>query len=73
MFRIFLPSAGLDSTDKKLLLLLDAAFFIGHYDMTVLSLAMPDVQESFNIAEQDLGKVIGVFPGPAYFSELPAV
>ena len=59
MFRIFFPPAGLESTDKKLLLLLGAAFFIGQYAMTVLSLALPDLQASFNISEQDLGKVIG--------------
>jgi MFS family permease len=69
MLRIFLPPAGLASTDKKFLLLLAAAFFIAQYDMSVLSLALPDMQKSFNISEQDLGKVIGA----ARLGALPAI
>jgi MFS family permease len=69
MFRLFFPPTGLESADKKLLLLLGAAFFIGNYDMTVLSLALPDMQASFNIPEQDLGKVIGA----ARLGALPAI
>ncbi len=69
MFRIFFPPAGLASADKKLLLLLAAAFFIAQYDMSVLSLALPDMQQSFNISEQDLGKVIGA----ARLGALPAI
>ncbi len=69
MFRIFFPPAGLASADKKLLLLLAAAFFLAQYDMSVLSLALPDMQASFNIAEQDLGKVIAA----ARLGALPAV
>ncbi len=69
MFRIFFPPAGLASADKKLLLLLAAAFFLAQYDMSVLSLALPDMQASFNIAEEDLGKVIGA----ARLGALPAV
>jgi len=60
MFRIFVPPNDLSATDKALLLLLGAAFFIGQYDGTVLSLALPDVQASFNIPEDDLGKVIAL-------------
>jgi putative MFS transporter len=45
------------------------ALFIGHYDMSVLSLALPDVQASFGISEQDLGKVIGA----ARIGALPAI
>ena len=69
MFRIFLPPAELDSSDRKLLLLLAAAFFVAQYDMSVLSLALPDLQASFNIAEQDLGKVLGA----ARLGALPAI
>jgi len=69
MFRIFFPPAGLASADKRLLLLLAAAFFVGHYDMSVLSLALPDIQASFGISEQDLGKVIGA----ARLGALPAI
>ncbi len=69
MFRIFFPPAGLASADRKLLLLLAAAFFLAQYDMSVLSLALPDLQASFNISEQDLGKVIGA----ARLGALPAI
>jgi len=69
MLKIFLPPAGLASTDRKLLLLLAAAFFIAQYDMSVLSLALPDMQASFSISEQDLGKVIAA----ARLGALPAI
>ena len=69
MLRIFLTPAGIDSADKKLLLLLGAAYFVGQYDMTVLTLALPNLQESFNISEQDLGKVVGA----ARLGALPAI
>jgi MFS family permease len=69
MLRIFLPPAGLASADKKLLLLLAAAFLIAQYDISVLSLALPDLQKSFNISEQDLGKVLGA----ARLGALPAI
>ena len=69
MLKIFLPPAGLASADRKLLLLLAAAFFIAQYDMSVLSLALPDMQQSFNISEQDIGKVIGA----ARLGALPAI
>ncbi|MEZ5503434.1 MAG: MFS transporter [Halioglobus sp.] len=69
MFRIFLPPAGLESADKKLLMLLAAAFFFGAYDMSVLSLALPNMQQSFGISEQDLGKVMGA----ARLGALPAI
>jgi putative MFS transporter len=54
---------------KQLLLLLGAAFFISSYDMTVLGLALPDVQASFNIPEQELGQVIAA----ARLGALPAI
>ena len=69
MFRIFFPPAGLAAADKKLLWLLGAAFLIGQYYMTVLSLALPDMQASFGISEQDLGKVIAA----ARLGVLPAI
>lgn len=55
--------------DRNLLWLLGAAFFIGQYDMTLISLALPDVQASFEIAEEDLGKLIAV----ARLGALPAI
>jgi putative MFS transporter len=69
VFRIFFPPAGIDSADRNLLLLLGAAFFVGQYDMTIFSLALPDLQASFGIAEQDIGKVMGA----ARMGALPAV
>jgi putative MFS transporter len=69
MLRIFIPPAGLAPADRKLLLLLGAAFFIGQYDMTVLSLALPDVQASFDIPEHLLGQVISL----ARLGALPAI
>lgn len=69
MFRIFLPPAGLAPADRTLLLLLAAAFFVGQYDMTVLGLALPDLQKSFAIPEEDLGKVIAA----ARLGALPAI
>ena len=69
MFRIFLPPAGLESADKKLLLLLGVAFFVGQYDMTVLGLALPDIQNSFDISEERLGKVIAI----AKMGSIPAL
>jgi MFS family permease len=69
MFRLFFPPAGLTSADTRLLLLLGAAFFIGNYDLTVLSLALPDVQASFNISEEHLGQVIAA----ARLGTLPAI
>lgn len=69
MFRVFFPPADLASADRRLLLLLAAAFFLAQYDMSVLSLALPDMQASFAIAEDDLGKVIAA----ARLGALPAV
>lgn len=69
MFRLFFPPAGLTRADTRLLWLLGAAFFIGNYDLTVLGLALPDMQASFNISEEDLGKVIAA----ARLGTLPAI
>jgi MFS family permease len=66
---LFAIPAELDSSDRKLLVLLGAAFFIGQYDMTLLTLALPDVQASFSIAEEDLGKLIAV----ARLGAIPAI
>jgi MFS family permease len=69
MLRIFLAPVELSAADRILLLLLAAAFFVGQYDMTVLGLALPDLQRSFAIPEEDLGKVIAV----ARLGALPAL
>ncbi|HEY6130974.1 MAG TPA: MFS transporter [Halioglobus sp.] len=69
MRQILFPPTGLQTADWKMLLLLATAFFVGHYDMAVLSLALPDMQASFDIPEQDLGKIIGA----ARLGALPAI
>lgn len=69
MFKVFFPPAGLSSADTRLLWLLAATFFVGHYDLAVLSLALPDLQQSFNIPEGDLGKVLAA----ARLGALPAL
>ena len=69
MFRIFFPPAELELADKKLLLLLGVAFFVGQYDMTVYGLALPDIQKSFTISEESLGKVIAI----AKMGSIPAL
>ncbi|NQX90333.1 MAG: MFS transporter [Halioglobus sp.] len=52
--------AELNHGDRNILWLLSAAFFIGQYDMTLLSIALPDIQAAFGIAEQDIGKLVAV-------------
>lgn len=69
MFRIFVPPKDLSATDKTLLLLLGAAFFIGQYDSTILTLALPDVQASFNIPEEELGNMLAL----ARLGAIPAI
>lgn len=69
MRMLFAIPAELDRSDRKLLVLLGAAFFIGQYDMTLLSLALPDVQASFSIAEEDLGKLVAL----ARLGSIPAI
>ncbi|MCX2982612.1 MFS transporter [Halieaceae bacterium IMCC14734] len=61
--------ASLSAPERRILLLLGAAFFIGQYDMTLLTLALPDVQESFSIAEEELGTMIAI----ARLGALPAI
>lgn len=57
---LFFFPRDLSSDDIRLLLLLGAAFVIGHYDLTILTLAVPDVQASYQIAEEELGGIIAV-------------
>lgn len=57
---LFAMPVELSQPDRKLLWLLAAAFFIGQYDMTLLSIALPDIQATFGIAEQDLGTMVAV-------------
>ena len=69
MSYLFATPASLDRDSRRLLLLLGAAFFIGQYDMTLLTLALPDVQASFDIPEERLGQMIAI----ARLGALPAV
>ena len=57
---VFATPPDISRRDRNLLWLLGAAFFIGQYDMTLISIALPDIQASFDIAEEDLGKVVAV-------------
>lgn len=66
---LFALPGGLEKGEIKLLLLLGAAFFIGQYDMTLLSLALPDVQATFGIEEEALGRMYAV----ARLGALPAL
>jgi len=52
--------ADLSPAQRRVLLLLGAAFFIGQYDMTLLTLALPDVQGSFDTPEEKLGQLVAV-------------
>lgn len=58
--RLFATPPDMSRRDRHLMWLLGAAFFIGQYDMTLISIALPDVQASFAIAEEDLGTVIAI-------------
>ena len=55
---LFSLPADVGPDQRRLLILLGAAFFIGQYDMALLTLALPDIQASFAIPEEDLGRVI---------------
>jgi len=69
MRHLFAIPRDLDHQQKKLLLLLGAAFFIAQYDMTLLTLALPDVQTSFAIEEEKLGRLIAF----ARLGAIPAI
>ena len=58
--RLFATPPDIGRRDRGLLWLLGAAFLIGQYDLTLISIALPDVQASFGIAEEELGRVIAV-------------
>ena len=60
MPRLLSIPKDLDRHQRRLLILLGAAFFIGNYDLTILTLALPDVQASFGVAEENLGNMIAI-------------
>lgn len=66
---LFALPDDVDAGQRRLLVLLGAAFFIGQYDMTLLTLALPDVQATFGIAEERLGGMIAA----ARVGALPAI
>ena len=57
---VFATPPDIGRRDRGLLWLLGAAFLIGQYDLTLISIALPDVQASFGIGEEELGRVIAM-------------
>lgn len=53
-----LPPEPLKKGDLKLLILVGIAMVIGQYDFSMLTLALPDVQAGFSVAEEDIGSVV---------------
>lgn len=45
----------------RLLGLIGAAFFIANYDVNLYGLAIPQIQKSLGIAEEDVGRIIFIF------------
>lgn len=45
---------------RRLLLIVGAALFINHFDSNVVSLALPQIQRSLGIAEDQLGYLLGL-------------
>lgn len=56
----FLFPRDLSDEDIRLLLLLGAAFVIGHYDLTTLTLVVPHIQGTFDVAEEELGRMLAI-------------
>ncbi|MDX1735570.1 MAG: MFS transporter [Halioglobus sp.] len=56
--RLLATPRDLPASERRLLFMLGAAFFVGQYDMTLLSLALPNVQASFEVPEEKLGAMI---------------
>lgn len=56
----FLFPRDLSDADIRLLILLGAAFVVGHYDLTTLTLALPHVQATFAIPEDELGQMLSL-------------
>jgi predicted MFS family arabinose efflux permease len=69
ILRLLSMPSDLHAKEKKILLLLGAAYLIGAYDMTLVTLALPDIQASFSIAEEELGNLIAY----ARLGAIPAV
>ncbi len=56
----FLFPRDLSGADLRLMLILGAAFVLGHYDLTTLTLVVPHVQASFAIPEEELSSMLAV-------------
>ena len=54
----FWPSEPATGDEWRLILLLGTAFLVSRYDFTLLTLALPDIQRDFGVAERDLGAFI---------------
>ncbi len=60
--RIYIrPPEPIPSEHRRLLLLVGAAMFIAAYDVNIYGLASRQIQASFAIPEEDIGRVIVVF------------
>jgi MFS family permease len=60
--RIYIrPPEPIPKEQQRLLLLVGAAMFIAGYDLNIYGFAIPQIQESLNIAEADVGRIIFVF------------
>ncbi|MEP2989798.1 MAG: MFS transporter [Parasphingorhabdus sp.] len=66
---ILKPPAPLNPGDKSILALVGIAILIGQYDFSILTLALPDVQRSFDVSEETVGSIIGI----ARLGAIPAV
>lgn len=49
------------SEHRTLLLLIGAAMLIAGYDVNIYGLAIPQIQQSLNIAESDVGRIVVIF------------
>jgi len=58
--RLFPTPPDLSGRDRGLLRLLGAALLLAQYDLTLLAIALPDVQSSFGIAEEEIGRIVAV-------------
>lgn len=54
------PPEAIPREHRNILLLVGAAYFIAGYDVNIYGLAIRQIQQSFDIAEGDLGRVIVV-------------
>ena len=59
-FQLFKPPVAIDGYIYSLLLLLGIASLLGEYDFAILNLALPQIQTSFEIPDDELGAMSGL-------------